>query len=106
MGWVVEVLNAAVPELEALPADMRARFHRLVELIEAIGLEKVHEPHVKHLEEKLWEMRLTGRDGIARAIYLTATGRRVIVLRVFVKKTQNTPTNELEIARWRAKECL
>ena len=28
-----------------------------------IGLEIVVEPHVKHLEGKLWEMRLMGRDG-------------------------------------------
>ena len=45
-----------------------------------------------------------GRDGIARAIYVTATGRRVVILRVFVKKTQKTPAHELELARQRAKE--
>ncbi|MBV8564412.1 MAG: type II toxin-antitoxin system RelE/ParE family toxin [Methylobacteriaceae bacterium] len=33
------------------------------------------EPHVRHLEGKLWELRLTGRDGIARALYVTAIGR-------------------------------
>jgi phage-related protein len=59
---------------------------------------------VKHLEGKLWELRMTGRDGIARAIYVTASGRRVIVVRVFVKKTQKTPQRELDIARQRAGE--
>jgi phage-related protein len=49
-------------------------------------------------------MRLTGRDGIARALYLTALGRRVVVVRVFVKKTQKTPRQEIEIALIRAKE--
>ncbi|MBV9635133.1 MAG: type II toxin-antitoxin system RelE/ParE family toxin [Methylobacteriaceae bacterium] len=34
------------------------------------------EPHVRQLERKLWELRLTGRDGIARALYVTAIGRR------------------------------
>jgi phage-related protein len=47
---------------------------------------------------------MTGRDGLCRAIYVTATGRRVVILRVFVKKTQKTPPRELEVARWRAKE--
>jgi phage-related protein len=47
---------------------------------------------------------MSGRDGIARAIYVTASGRRVVVLRVFVKKTEKTPPRELEIARQRAKE--
>ena len=58
----------------------------------------------KHLEEKLWELRLTGRDGIARALYVTAVGRRVIVVRAFVKKTQKTPPGEIKLALQRAKE--
>jgi phage-related protein len=49
-------------------------------------------------------MRLRGRDGIARALYLTGTGRRVVILRVFTKKTQKTPRREIELARQRAKE--
>ena len=75
-------------------------------LIELQGLEKVREPHVKHLEDRLWEMRMTGRDGIARAIYVTARERRVVVVRVFVKKTQQTPRRELELARRRAEEVV
>nr|WP_263991510.1 type II toxin-antitoxin system RelE/ParE family toxin [Rhodopseudomonas palustris] len=29
---------------------------------------------VKHLEARLWELRITGRDGISRVIYVTAAG--------------------------------
>ena len=97
------IVPEAVPELELLPADMRARFQRLVELIESRGLEHLREPYVKHLEGKLWEMRMSGRDGISRAIYVTASGRRAVVLRAFVKKSERTPARELEIARQRAK---
>jgi phage-related protein len=63
--------------------------------IASAGLESLGEPHVKHLEGKLWELRLTGRDGIARALYVTAIGRRVIVVRAFVKKTPKTPRAEI-----------
>jgi phage-related protein len=91
-------------ELEALPADIRARFSRVVVLIESEGLEKLREPLVKHLEGRLWELCLSGRDGIARAIYVTASGMRVVVVRVFTKKTQRTPRRELELARQRAKQ--
>jgi len=38
---------------------------------------------------------LRGRDGIARALYLTATGRRVVILHVFTKKTEKTPRREI-----------
>jgi phage-related protein len=104
MPWVVEILPVAATELDALPDDMRARFRRTVEMIQTLGLERMREPYVKHLEGRLWEMRMTGRDGISRAIYVTAVGRRVVVVRAFIKKTQRTPHGELEIARRRAKE--
>src|SRR5579862_9695198 len=105
MAWVVELQDNRVrDELEALPRDMQARFRRIVELIQGYGLERVHEPHVKHLEGPLWEMRMKGKDGISRAVYVTAKGRRVVVVRVFVKKTQKTPRREIEIALQRAQE--
>jgi phage-related protein len=105
VNWTVEFLRAeVVQELEAFPADIRASFERIVGLIQAFGLERVHEPYLKHLEGRLWEMRLKGKDGIARAIYVTAVGRRVVVVRVFSKKTQKTPRGEIELALKRAKE--
>jgi len=105
MPWTVIVHSPAVEaELEALPADVRARFSRYVVLIESQGLETMREPHVKHLEGRLWEMGMTGRDGIARAICVTSSGMRVVVLRAFAKKTQRTPRHELELARQRARE--
>src|SRR5215469_1194871 len=103
MAWVVEVLDDRVrDELEALPPDMQARFRRIVELIQGYGLERVHEPHVRHLEGPLWEMRMKGKDGISRAVYVTAKGHRVVVVRVFIKKTQKTPRREVEIALQKA----
>ena len=107
MPWSVEVLNDIVrAEIRALPEDMKARFVRLGERIGTSGLESMHEPHVKHLEGKLWELRLMGRDGIARALYVTAIGKRVVIVRVFIKKTQKTPRTEIELALQRAKEVL
>jgi phage-related protein len=103
--WRVEVLNETVrAEIRELPADLRARLTRIIDLIQQAGLELVREPHVKHIEGKLWEMRMIGRDGIARALYVTAVGKRVVVVRVFVKKTQKTPRAEIELAIRRAKE--
>ncbi|MEA2743738.1 MAG: hypothetical protein QOG25_2109 [Acetobacteraceae bacterium] len=47
---------------------------------------------------------MKGKDGIARAAYVTATGQRVVVVHVFPKTTQKTPRREIEIALKRAKE--
>ena len=105
MAWTVETLGAIVDnEIAALPPDMQGRLLRLGDLIEQSGLHSLPRDSVKHLEGKLWELRITGRDGIARAIYVTAAGRRLVIVRVFVKKTQKTPPHELDIARQRAKE--
>ena len=68
MTWVVQFLDGEVEaELSALPVDIRASFERIAGLIQAHGLERVREPYVKHLEGPLWEMRMKGKDGIARA---------------------------------------
>ncbi len=105
MTWSFVFVNAeAQAELDALPVDMRASFERIVRLVQAFGLERVHEPYIKHIEGPIWEMRLRGRGGIARALYVTASGRRVVILRAFAKKTQKTPRREIEFARRRAEE--
>lgn len=107
MTWKVETLNKTVDEeILSLPADMQARFFRIADLIESLGLQSVGMPHVRPLKDKLWEIRMKGRDGIARALYVAATGKRVIVVRAFVKKTQTTPKSEIELALKRAQEVL
>jgi hypothetical protein len=51
MKWTVETLNSTIDaELDQLPPDMRARFIRISRLIEEFGLERVREPHIKHLQ--------------------------------------------------------
>jgi phage-related protein len=105
MIWAVEFFSAeAKAEVDRLPLDLRAKLERIVGLIQAKGLEQVREPYVKHLEGKLWEMRMSGRDGIARSIYVTASGRRIVILHTFIKKTDKTPRGALAIATARAKE--
>jgi hypothetical protein len=45
--WIVELLDDRVrKELDVLPADMKARFRRIVELIQNYGFDRVREPHV------------------------------------------------------------
>jgi phage-related protein len=104
MGWTVETLNETVDaEVEALPSDMRARLARMADLIEQMGPEHVGQPHVKHIQGRLWEMRFKGRSGISRALYVVAAGTRVVIVRVFVKKTEKTPRREIDLALARAK---
>lgn len=105
MAWTVETLNETVDaELAELPADMRARLVRISELIESVGLPNVKEPHVRHIRGTLCEIRLKGKAGIARALYVTAKEQRAVIVRAFVKKTEKTPSGEIELALQRAKD--
>jgi len=54
----------------------------------------------------LFELRLKASEGISRVFYCTVSGRRVVMLHQFIKKTQKTPAREIEIARRRMKELL
>lgn len=104
MAWKVTLLPEAEAELLTLPADMRSRFVHIAEMLEEFGPQRVGMPHVRPLEGKLWEIRMTGRDGIARAIYVALAAQQLTVLHVFVKKTQKTPRKAIETAYARMKE--
>ena len=105
-AWSVETLNEAVDaELTALPPDMRARFVRVTQLIQEFGPFQVGMPHIKSLNNKLWEIRVSGRDGIARGIYIMAVEKRLVVLHVFIKKTPATPARALQTAMRRANKA-
>jgi len=86
-----------------LPATLQARYigltDRMVEHGPNLGL-----PHTDALGGGLFELRLKGAEGIARAMYCLVVDRQILVLHVFVKKTQRTPLEELKIARQRMKE--
>lgn len=101
MTWTVETAPGVDEELQALPPGLLGRMLRLFDMIEAAGLEQLREPHAKHLEGKLWELRAKAAEGIARGIYVTVTVRRVVVLHVFEKKSERTPARALALARER-----
>ncbi|MBI5520337.1 MAG: type II toxin-antitoxin system RelE/ParE family toxin [Desulfovibrio sp.] len=104
-AWEVGFLSQQVlDEFEALPADVRARFQRIFRLAEAHGLAALVMPLARPLEGPLWELRASGRDGIARGLYVAQSGKRVVLLRFFAKKTQRTPRREIETALARLRE--
>ena len=105
MEWTVEPLNRTVErELTGLPKDMQARFPHIADLLRTFGPQHVGMPYCRPLGNKLWEMRLSGRAGIGRALYVAASGRRLVVLHGFVKKTEKTPRRAIELALERSKE--
>lgn len=83
---------------------MQARYVWIANLLKESGPHQVGMPYVRPLRDKLWEMRLKGKAGIGRIIYIALPGQRLMLLHAFIKKTQETPRRALEIALARLKE--
>jgi phage-related protein len=61
-------------------------------------------PHTRAMGEGLFELRLKAMEGIARILYCTMIGKKIMILHQFTKKTEKTPPKELSLARRRMKE--
>jgi phage-related protein len=105
--WTIVIAADSVGrEIRGLSAGHQADFLRIGELLCRYGPQEVGMPHVRPLGDKLWEMRLRDAGGIARAIYFTTSGRRIVVLHAFEKRTQRTPRRSLDLAKRRMQEFL
>jgi len=106
MSWTIDYYSEDVRlEIDALPVGIRASYARLTELLEEFGLE-LRMPHSRAIGGGLFELRPRGREGIARVFYCTKVGRKIIILHSFIKKTNETPKRELDIARRRRTEVI
>lgn len=105
--WSILIATDAVGrEIRGLSPGHQADFLRIGELLCRFGPQDVAMLHVRPLGDGLWEMRLRDADGIARAIYFTTSGRRIVVLHAFGKRTQKTPRRSLDLAKRRMREFL
>ena len=95
--------DALEAQVLALPRTLLARYLSLADRMVIYG-PNLGEPHTKAMGDGLFEMRLKGAEGIARVLYCTLVGRRIVVLHSFVKKTDKTPSHDLLLSRKRLKE--
>jgi len=103
--WAISFVNEkSEKEVLSLSIDLQAKFLRVGELLQDFGPHEIGLPHVRPLEKKLWELRLKGKDNIARSIYVLASKRRIVILHTFIKKTQKTPSKAIKIALSRLEE--
>lgn len=91
-------------EATALPLKIRVKFDRLIGKLE-YDARLLREPDTKPLGDGLFEIRTMGTD-IARGIWVYHKGNTIIMLRVFIKKSQKTPAKEIDLARKRLAEVL
>lgn len=76
---------------------------RILSNIEEFGLTSAIS-HIKKLSGTLlWEIRILGQDSI-RILYVTQTGKQILLLHAFEKKTDKTPLKEIQVAMTRLSE--
>ena len=106
MSWTIDYYSEEVRlEIDSLPVGIRASYVRLTNLLEEFGLD-LRMPHSRAMGSGLFELRPKGREGIARVFYCMKVGRKIVILHSFVKKTNETPKRELELAYRRQKEIM
>lgn len=104
MAWKIEYPYKDVEQfILKLPIGLSAKYFHLTDLMIEFGA-NLGMPHTKPMSTGLFELRVKGKEGIARVFYCTKVGKRVIVLHGYIKKTQKTPAKELRKAERRFME--
>jgi phage-related protein len=62
-------------------------------------------PLVRKMDTGLWEVRITLPGKIARILF-TVTGEKMVLLHGFIKKSQTTPKDDLQMALNRLKQQI
>ncbi|HPZ09963.1 MAG TPA: type II toxin-antitoxin system RelE/ParE family toxin [Candidatus Eremiobacteraeota bacterium] len=88
--------------LRNLPEKHRAKVYWGIELLKEYGT-GLREPYAKSLTGEqykgLWELRVKFASDISRIFYFIHIENTFILLHGFLKKTDETPKRELEIAK-------
>ena len=84
---------------------MKAKLFGLVDMLEQYG-NQLREPYSKSLGDGIFEIRAKVGTDITRVLYFFYYEGRIILTNGFVKKTQETPYNEIKKAKQYRKEFL
>lgn len=103
MSWKISFYTGVEDQLLNMPPKIQARMIKLLELMEKHG-GNLGPPHTKPMGDGLFEIRAKAQEGIGRSLFCYLKGKHVYVLHAFIKKSQKTPKNELNLARNRQKE--
>ena len=99
MAWRIAYHTEAVESFVlGLPDGLLARYLHLTDLMVEFGA-NLGMPHTRAMSEGLFELRIKGKEGIARVFYCTVIGQRIVMLHGFIKKSEKTPPKELRLAR-------
>jgi phage-related protein len=104
MSWEIEFFSEKVSkDTLKFPKDILADLLKIFEMIEDLG-PNLGYPYTTPMGKGLFEIRAKGKEGIGRSLFCTIKNQKVMILHSFIKKTQKTPKQDLDLARKRMKE--
>ncbi len=109
MSWTIEFYrkkNGKSPVEEFLinlDKKSAVKVYGTIKLLKKHGI-YLREPYVKHVEGKIFELRVKDSRGIYRILYFAASGKKFVLLHGLVKKKKKTPKEDISIAMQRLKE--
>ena len=104
--YIDEQGNIPVLEfLRELDRKTKTRFDWSIEQLRVRNV-RANEPLVKHLEGKLWELQRSSDGNIYRLLYFFFSGRKIVFVHGFQKKSQKTPPREIELAQTRMDDYI
>ena len=86
--------------LDGLSKMARPRVYAVLAMLEEHG-NGLRLPRARALGEGLHELRIEHPEGPFRIMYCFEPGHRIVLLHAFVKRTQQTPKADLDLARTR-----
>ncbi len=89
--------------LDGLSKEAKAKVYAALEMLAEHG-NRLMMPRSRALGQGLHELRIAHPEGPFRIIYCFRAGRRIVLLHAFVKRTEQTPAQDLELARARRPE--
>lgn len=84
--------------IDAQDMKMQAKIYRNINLLKEKG-NSLRRPYSEYLEEGIFQIRSQVGNDISRILYFFYVGKEIVLTNGFIKKTQNTPMNELDLAK-------
>ena len=91
--------------LDSLEPKMRAKLVGILQILQEKG-NSLREPYTKHLDDGIFEVRAKVGNNISRTLFFFMVGKKIILTNGFIKKSQKTPPQEIEIAKERRADYL
>lgn len=111
MEWKVEFYRDMTGKeptkdfLDSLSESARAKVVKSIEMLVEYGV-LLKEPYTRQIRGKIRELRIKDNQGAIRVLYFTYTGKRFILLHGFIKKTEKTPAQDIELAEKRMNDFI